>query len=117
MLGVATLLLGNGLIGTLLGLRAGIEAFPTAAIGIIMSAYYLGYIVGSRVAAQRTQFCNSPQMKAPEAYIHFTPGPITDDDEVTVPSTAEFLRNYMAEFHTFIGRVLSVLRAMGEFGG
>jgi MFS family permease len=49
MLGVATLLLGNGLIGTLLGLRAGIEAFPTAAIGIIMSAYYLGYIVGSRV--------------------------------------------------------------------
>lgn len=49
MLGVATLLLGNGLIGTLLGVRAGIEAFPTVAVGIIMSAYYLGYIAGSRL--------------------------------------------------------------------
>lgn len=49
MLGVATLLLGNGLIGTLLGVRAGIEAFPTVAIGIIMSAYYLGYIAGARL--------------------------------------------------------------------
>lgn len=49
VLGVAALLLGNGLIGTLLGVRAGIEAFPTVAIGIIMSAYYLGYIAGSRL--------------------------------------------------------------------
>jgi MFS family permease len=49
MLGVAMLLLGNGLIGTLLGVRAGIEAFPTVAVGIIMSAYYLGYIAGSRL--------------------------------------------------------------------
>jgi MFS family permease len=49
MLGVAMLLLGNGLIGTLLGVRAGIEAFPTVAVGIIMSAYYLGYIAGARL--------------------------------------------------------------------
>lgn len=49
MLGVATLLLGNGLIGTLLSVRAGIEAFPTVAVGIIMSAYYVGYIAGSRL--------------------------------------------------------------------
>jgi MFS family permease len=49
MLGVAMLLLGNGLIGTLLGVRAGIEAFPTVAVGIVMSAYYVGYIAGSRL--------------------------------------------------------------------
>jgi hypothetical protein len=49
MLGVAMLLLGNGLIGTLLGVRAGIEAFPTVVIGIIMSACYLGYIAGARL--------------------------------------------------------------------
>ena len=49
MVGVAMLLLGNGLIGTLLGVRAGIEGFPTVAIGIIMSAYYLGYIAGARL--------------------------------------------------------------------
>ena len=49
MAGVAMLLLGNGLIGTLLGVRAGIEGFPTVAVGVIMSAYYLGYIAGSRL--------------------------------------------------------------------
>jgi hypothetical protein len=49
VLGVAALLLGNGLVGTLLGVRTGIEAFPTIAIGIIMSGYYLGYMAGSRV--------------------------------------------------------------------
>src|SRR4029079_16832991 len=36
-------------------------------------------------------FCNSPQMNAPEAYIQFTPGLITDNGEVTNDSTAKFL--------------------------
>ena len=54
-------------------------------------------------------FLNAPQMNAPEAYIHFKPGMITDEGEVTVPDTEAFLRNYMAEFHSFIGRVLTVL--------
>ena len=48
-------------------------------------------------------------MNAPEAYIQFTPGLITDDGEVTVESTAEFLTNYMAEFHQFIVRVYTAL--------
>ena len=48
-------------------------------------------------------------MNAPEAYIHFTPGLVTDDGEVAVESTKEFLRNCMAAFHAFIGRVLTVL--------
>jgi chromate reductase len=54
-------------------------------------------------------FRNSPQMNAPEAYIQFTPGLITEAGEVTVESTKEFLRNYMAEFGMFITRVLQVL--------
>ena len=41
-------------------------------------------------------------MNAPEAYIHFTSGLITDDGEVTVESKEKFLRNYMAEFHAFM---------------
>jgi chromate reductase len=48
-------------------------------------------------------------MNAPEAYIHFSPGLITDDGDVTVDSTKEFLRNYMAEYAAFIARVLKVL--------
>jgi chromate reductase len=48
-------------------------------------------------------------MNAPEAYIQFTPGLITDDGEVTNEGTAQFLRSFMAEFHVFIARVRSVL--------
>ena len=80
---------------------------PSAVIGASVG------VIGTAVAQQSLRsvlgYCNSPQMNAPEAYIHFTPGLITDDGEVTVPSTEEFLRNYMAEFHAFVGRVLSVL--------
>jgi len=54
-------------------------------------------------------FCNSPQMNAPEAYIHFRPGLITDDGQVTDDGTADFLRNYMNALHLFIVRVLTVL--------
>ena len=48
-------------------------------------------------------------MNAIEAYIQFKPGLITDDGEVTVESTREFLRNYMEEFHGFITRVYTAL--------
>ena len=70
-------------------------------------------MIGTSLAQQALRgvlgFCNSPQMNAIEAYIQFTPGLITDEGEVTVPSTEEFLRNYMAAFHSFVGRVLTVL--------
>jgi chromate reductase len=48
-------------------------------------------------------------MNAIEAYIQFTPGLIGDDGEITVKPTEDFLRGYMAEFQTFIARVLQVL--------
>jgi chromate reductase len=69
--------------------------------------------IGTAIAQQHLRsilaFCNSPQMNAVEAYIQFEPGLITDDGEVTSDATAEFLRNYMAEFHGFIMRVYTVL--------
>lgn len=40
-------MLGNGLQGTLLGVRASIEGFDTATIGVIMSLYYFGFLGGS----------------------------------------------------------------------
>jgi chromate reductase, NAD(P)H dehydrogenase (quinone) len=80
---------------------------PSAIIGTSPGA------IGTAVAQQSLRsvlaFCNSPQMNAIEAYIQFTPGLITDDGQVTVESTEKFLRGYMAEFHTFIVRVLQVL--------
>lgn len=50
-----------------------------------------------------------PQMSAPEAYIQFAPGLITDDGEVNDASTEEFLRHFMEEFGLFVERVLRVL--------
>jgi chromate reductase len=80
---------------------------PSAVIGTSPGA--IGTAVAQQSLRSVLSFCNAPQMNAPEAYIQFTPGMITDDGEVTVESTESFLRNYMAEFHVFIERVLSVL--------
>jgi len=41
------MMLGVGLQSTLLGLRATLEGFPTVVTGIIMSAYYAGFVGGS----------------------------------------------------------------------
>ncbi len=69
--------------------------------------------IGTAVAQQHLRsilaFCNSPQMNSVEAYIQFEPGLIADDGRVTNKKTEEFLRDYMAEFHRFIGLVYSVL--------
>jgi chromate reductase len=80
---------------------------PSAVIGASIGA--IGTAVAQQSLRSVLSFCNAPQMNAPEAYIHFTPGLITDTGEVTVASTEEFLRNYMMEFKIFIARVLQVL--------
>jgi MFS family permease len=50
LLGMGVLMLGAGLQSTLLGLRATLEGFPTLVTGIIMSGYYVGYVLGTMVA-------------------------------------------------------------------
>jgi MFS family permease len=52
LLGMGVLMLGAGLQGTLLGLRATLEGFPTPVIGVIMSCYYVGYLLGTFGAPQ-----------------------------------------------------------------
>jgi len=49
------LMLGAGLQSTLLGVRATIESFPTTVTGVVMSCYYVGYLVGTRLAPQLLQ--------------------------------------------------------------
>ena len=80
---------------------------PSAVIGT--SPGKIGTAVGQQHLRSVLGFCNSPQMNAPEAYIQFTPGLVTDDGEVTDDTTAAFLREFMAELHGFITRVLTVL--------
>ncbi len=43
----AVLLGGSGLFGTLLGVRASLEDFPPTATGLVMSAYFVGFILGA----------------------------------------------------------------------
>jgi chromate reductase len=80
---------------------------PSAVIGTSPGA------IGTAIAQQHLRsllgYCNSPQMNAPEAYIQFTPGLITDDGRVTNEKTEEFLKNYISQFHAFIMRVYTVL--------
>ncbi len=45
--GLSILLIGMGLLGTLLGVRATLEAFSNAQTGIVMAGYYAGYIIGT----------------------------------------------------------------------
>lgn len=53
--GILMLTMGNGLQGTLLGLRAGLEGYTPFSIGLIMSCYYLGYLIGSTFAPKLVQ--------------------------------------------------------------
>src|SRR6185312_6004381 len=88
----------------------GTNAFARKASAVIgTSPGAIGTAVAQQSLRSVLSFCNSPQMNAPEAYIQFTPGLITNDGEVTVQTTEQFLRRYMEEFAAFLARVLSVL--------
>lgn len=50
--GMLLLMVGNGLQGTLLGVRGEIEGFSTFEMSVVMSAYFLGFLGGSRLAPE-----------------------------------------------------------------
>jgi len=52
LLGMLFLMLGNGLQGTLLGVRGASEGFSTTAMSVVMSAYFVGFLGGSRLAPE-----------------------------------------------------------------
>lgn len=45
--GLALILVGGGLLGTLLGIRATMASFDAIETGLVMSGYYVGYVVGT----------------------------------------------------------------------
>ncbi len=47
LFGLGLMMLGNGLQGTLLGLRASLEGFSNTTTGLIMTGYFLGFLFGS----------------------------------------------------------------------
>lgn len=83
------------------------DHIPAGVIGASIGA------IGTALAQQSLRavltFCNARQMTSPEAYIHFSPDVFSDDGDVLVDSTKEFLTSYMQEFRDHIERVLTVL--------
>lgn len=47
LVGVAILLAGNGLFGTLLAVRGSLEGMSDLTLGLVMSAYFVGFLVGT----------------------------------------------------------------------
>ena len=47
LLGVAVILAGSGLLGTLLGVRGQLEGLAAGTLGIVMSGYFVGYVAGT----------------------------------------------------------------------
>ena len=50
LLGVMLLMVGNGVQGSLLGIRGALEGFSTFQLSVVMSAYFLGFLGGSWLA-------------------------------------------------------------------
>jgi MFS family permease len=52
LLGMTLIMIGNGMQATLMGVRGGIEGFGTLQLSLITSAYFLGFLVGSRTTPE-----------------------------------------------------------------
>ncbi|NBR53724.1 MAG: MFS transporter [Rhodobacteraceae bacterium] len=52
LLGIFMLMIGNGLQGTLLGLRGDLEGFSTLEMSVVMSGYFVGFLGASRLAPE-----------------------------------------------------------------
>lgn len=44
------LLMGNGLLGSLVGIRAELEGFDTVVTGLVLAFYFIGFVAGSQLA-------------------------------------------------------------------
>lgn len=50
LMGIMLLMVGNGVQGTLLGIRGALEGFSTYEMSVVTSAYFVGFLGGSRLA-------------------------------------------------------------------
>lgn len=93
--GISMIMIGSGLQGTLLGVRATIEHFPTYATGIIMSMYYVGFMLGS----------------------HYTPMLLRGVGHIRVFAALASIASVTALFHALFpsAEVWAVIRAVTGF--
>ena len=77
---------------------------PTAVIGT--SPGKIGTAIAQRELHSILDYCDSPQLTAPEPYIQFTKDMIDDEGEIQEESTKKFLGKFMTEYHAFLGRAV-----------
>lgn len=77
---------------------------PTAVLGT--SPGTIGTALSQRDLRAVLNFCGAPQLLQPEVYLHFTPGLIDDEGEVTVDGTKQFLAKFMTTFEAFVAKTL-----------
>lgn len=88
----------------------GKNAFARKPAGIIgTSPGSIGTAVAQSHLRGVLSFCNMWLMTDVEAYIQFRPNAIGEDGTVNNESTAEYLKNYMRQFHHFVANVHSAL--------
>ena len=51
--GVGMIMLANGLQGSLISIRASLEGYSSFSTGIIMTAYYVGFLIGAKIIPQK----------------------------------------------------------------
>jgi hypothetical protein len=87
-LGIALMMLGNGLQGSLLAIRASLEGFPTTVTGTLMSGYFAGFLIGVRASAHHESpgilrllgsfgFCRAGSFRCPDAPLPTCRAPIS----------------------------------------
>ncbi|SPF80398.1 MFS transporter [Pseudoprimorskyibacter insulae] len=52
LLGLMLLMVGNGIQGTLLGVRGALEGFSTLSMSVVMACYFVGFLGGSRLTPE-----------------------------------------------------------------
>ena len=55
LLGILLLMVGNGMQGTLLGIRGSIEGISTTQMSVVMASYFGGFLLGSRMVPDMIQ--------------------------------------------------------------
>jgi hypothetical protein len=50
LLGIMLMMVGNGMQGTLIGLRGAIEGFSTASLSVVAAGYFIGFLSGAQLA-------------------------------------------------------------------
>lgn len=96
-----TMMIGTGLLGSLLSLRMNAEGFSEIVTGVILSGFYMGLVVGPLLCPFVVKRAGHIRAFAVFAAIN--------------TATALFYPLFVSEFFWFIGRVISGLSMMGMY--